>query len=649
MNPGTTRILGVPTFPSVSQIPGRVNLAVLAVPASAVPDVARDCGEAGVKGLIVIAAGFAELGSAGKRLEQSVTAIAARYGMRVLGPNCLGVMDPISKLNASFGGQLPEPGQVAVLSQSGAMCTAILDWAHQERLGFARFISLGNKSDVTEDDFLEEWTSSNEISTVVGYLESISDGERFIRDAAALTRRKPFVLLKGGVSDSGGKAASSHTGALTGSEDVLETALRQAGVTRAHSIEELFDLTSAFAKSKLPAGKRTAIITNAGGPGVVTTDAVSAAGLSLAKLRPVTQRRLRRSLPVEANVHNPVDCIGDARADRYEAALQVVLKDPGVDAVIVLLTPQGMTEIPETARVIAAHARTSRKPVLASFIGGVAVAAGTKVLREAGVPEFPSPERAVGALRGLAEYAAYRRGRTQLTHANQPKRVLQTSITRHKPIGHIAGIDTSPFLREAGIRGSRMLLADSAAAVVKAARLAGYPVVMKVDSPDVLHKTDVGGVVLDVKSAGEARAAYTRVLKNVSHRVPAADIRGVTIEALAKDGQDVLVGAKRDPVFGPVVTFGFGGIYTEVMHDVAFGIAPLNRQQSLAMIGRTKSAALLRGARGQQGLDIEAVVAAIMGVSQLIAVYPEIQEIDINPLRVYRKGAQALDVRIILK
>ncbi len=655
VNPKGGRILDTPTYTSVDGLPEPVELAVLAVPGPAVAEVAEACGQAGVKALVVIAAGFREVGAEGVALEDELVRTVKKYGMRLLGPNCLGLIDPVNKLNASFASGMPPAGQVAVLSQSGAMCTAILDWAaaHRAEIGFSAFVSLGNKAEVTESDLLETWAEDAHTSVVLGYLEGISDGPRFLRAASAISRRKPFVLIKSGVSSAGADAVGSHTGTLTGSDDVLNAALERAGVIRANTIEELLDYTAAFADTPLPAGNRVAIVTNAGGPAVLTTDEVVAAGLEMAELGEKTQDLLRKALPAEANVHNPVDCIGDAKANRYQLALSAVLNDRNVDSVIVLLTPQAMTEITETAEVLVRAARGTDKPVVAAFIGGAAVAPGLAKLHETKLAAFETPERAVKALAALATYAGYRRrpAPSLAPKPASPKQASQRIIEQAVGTGKAAlwGSEAAALLAPYGIEGPQVSLASTAEEATAAAGKIGYPVVLKIDSEDILHKSDAGGVAAGLADADAVRKAYDSMIAHIRQEFPDARVRGVSVNQQVSDGHEVLVGAKRDRTFGPVVVFGYGGIYVEIFKDVSFGLAPLSEADAAAMIERTKSAALLRGARGHEPADLRAIQKALVAVSNVMVDFPQIQELDVNPLRVFKKGALSLDTRIILQ
>lgn len=658
VNPKGGRILDTATYTEIGGIPEPVELAVVAVPAGAVPDVAEQCGRAGVRGLIVIAAGFREIGAAGAAREAELLKVVRRYGMRLLGPNCLGLIDTRAKVNASFAGALPPAGSIAVLSQSGAMGTAILDWAAGRGTGFSKFISLGNEADLTEADWLPALTADPRTETVLAYVEEITDGQRFTEAASQLTRVKPMILLKPGRTDAGAKAAASHTGALTGSAEAAEAAFHRAGIIHARTIQELFDYALTFARSpKLSGGSssggtRVAIVTNAGGPGVVAADAIGTAGeLELATLSDRTQATLRKVLPSEAQVGNPVDVIGDARANRYQVALSAVLADRGVDAVIVLLTPQAMTEVVRTADVIIRAARDVGKPVIPIFIGGQAVAPGLARVASRGLPSFPTPDRAIDALAAMAEYAAYRK---QAPRRRQPvgKPPRQTATLLQQALAdgrtELGGLDAVAVVKPYGIDTPLTIRAAAADDAVAAAQKVGYPVALKIDSPDVLHKTDVGGVQLDLANPAAVERGFAEIMKSVGRKAKGAALRGVTVSPmLPAEGIDLLVGAKRDPSFGPVLAAGQGGIYVEGIGDVAYDLAPSSPADALDLLDRTKVGQLLRGARGSS-FDQKAAIQAVLAVSQMMLDNPEIAELELNPFRAFPKGGWALDVRLVL-
>lgn len=664
VNPKGGRILDTPTYTEIGGIPEPVDLAVLAVPAAAVPDVAEQCGRHGVKTVVVIAAGFREVGGEGAVRESELLKTVRRYGMRLLGPNCLGLIDTHAKVNASFAGAMPPAGGVALLSQSGAMGTAILDWAAGSGTGFSKFVSLGNEADLTEAAFLPALEADQRTDVVLAYLEEIVDGAAFVEAAGRLGRVKPLILLKPGRTEAGAQAAVSHTGALTGSADAADAALRRAGVVNARTIQELFDYAQTFARlPKLPGGTargsaavRVAIVTNAGGPGVVAADAIGdAAGLELARLADRTRTTLRKVLPSEAQVGNPVDVIGDARANRYQVALSAVLADRGVDAVIVLLTPQAMTEVVPTAEVIARAARgaggSAGKPVIPVFIGGRAVAPGLARTVSRGLPTFSTPDRAIAALDTVAGYMAYRKQapRRRQRAGNPPGRtaaLLKQALADGR--SELGGLDAAAVVKPYGIDTPLTIQAAAADDAVAAAAKVGYPVALKIDSPDISHKTDVGGVQLDLAGPEAVERAFAEIMKSVGRKAKGAQVHGVTVSPmLPAEGIDLLIGAKRDPSFGPVLTVGQGGIFVEGIGDVAHELAPLAAADAAELLARTRIGKLLEGARGSS-FDQRAAVRAVLAVSQLMLDNPQIAELEFNPFRTFPKGGWALDVRLVL-
>lgn len=653
INPKGKRILDVPTYSEIGGVPESVDLAVLAVPAAVVPEVAEQCGQAGVKALVVLAAGFQEIGGAGAERETALDTIITRYRMRLLGPNCLGLIDTHSGLNASFAGAMPPTGGVAVLSQSGAMGTAILDWAASHGVGFSKFISLGNKADLNENDFLPILRDDPETDVVVAYLEDVADGQAFVEAASQLTRVKPMVLLKPGRTEAGAEAARSHTGALTGSADAADAAFRRAGITVAHSVQELFDCTNAFARLPVPKGGHTAIITNAGGLGVVAADEVAAAdGLAVAELSKKSEAMLRKVLPGEAQVGNPVDVVGDAGPNRYQVALGAVLSERTVDAAVVILTPQAMTDVETTADVIAKAAQSSQRPVAPVFIGGATVVPGMDRLATQGLPSFTSPDRAVAALAALARYGQYRQTPLRKRPGpHKPKAALSKLIAEARTAGRseLGGMAAADAVASYGIKAPPTIPATDSDEAAAAAEKIGYPVALKVDSPDISHKTDVGGVILDLPDKASVIRAFTAITKAASRHAKGAEVRGVTVSPMQpSSGLDLIVGAKRDPNFGPVLTVGYGGIFVEAMRDVYHELAPLSRADIDEVLARSGIDRTLSGLRGLT-FDRAAVVTAIEAVSQLMLDCPDVDEIDLNPLRVFDKGAYSLDTRIALR
>jgi acetyltransferase len=653
INPKRGEILGLRSHASLDEIEGEIDLAVIVIPSKGVLDALEACGERGVGSVIVISAGFRETGHEGLMAERKMAEIADQYQMRIVGPNCLGVIDTLASMNASFAVGMPRQGKIAFMSQSGALCTSILDIALARDVGFSRFVSLGNKADLDEIDFLEAWSDDPESKVIMGYVEGIADGARFIEVARRLTKRKPVIVIKSGRTSAGSRAVSSHTGTLAGSERAYEAAFKQAGVTRSGSVGNLFDLSIAFARQPLPRNDKVAIITNAGGPGIMATDAIEEMGLSLASLANETMASLRQALPPAASVLNPVDVLGDARADRYQAAFELVLADPNVGALIVILTPQFMTEIEETAKAVAEVAHQSEIPVLDCFMGEANTQGGVRILNEHDVPNYIVPERAVTALKAMADQRRWQdRPLPQFEHfdVNRERvaRVFEhVRAERRVQIGDAEGRD----ILEAyciPIPGSK--LCRTAEEAVAFAEEAGYPVVMKIASPDILHKTDIGGVRLNIQSATDVRDSFDLMTFRAMRHMPDAEIWGCLVQQQVRGGKEVIVGMNRDPQFGPLVMFGLGGIYVEALKDVAFRIAPFSRDEAREMMREIQSFNLLRGVRGELPSDIEASTDALLKLSQLVTDFPEIVEMDINPLMVFEegKGVMGIDMRLVL-
>jgi acetyl coenzyme A synthetase (ADP forming)-like protein len=653
VNPKAEEILGLRAYPSVLDIPGPVDLATIVIPYKLVPAAIEQCGQKGIPAVVVISAGFREAGREGLEREQEVIEIAGRYGIRLIGPNCLGVIDTHTPLNATFAAGMPPAGPIAFMSQSGALGTAVLDIAMAGRIGFSRFVSLGNKADVDEVDLLGAWEDDPDSRVLLAYIEGLRGGQEFMEVARRVTRKKPVVAIKSGVTSSGSRAVSSHTGSLAGSEAAYQAAFRQAGVIRAESMEELFDYALAFAYQPVPAGDRVAIVTNAGGPGILATDALEHKGLRLAQLQPESIAELMEGLPGAASAANPVDVLGDALADRYEHALRRVLADPAVDAVIVIVTPQAMTEITETAHVVGRTAQESEKPILGCFMGEARIEAGVKVLREYGVPNYPFPERAAAALTAMV---AYRQARDQPVH--QVERFPADAEAVRKVLDQVRGegrvsigdAEARAILDAYGFPVPASHLATTPDEAAAAAEEMGYPVVLKVASPDILHKTDVGGVKLHLGSAGDVRDAFDLIVYRANRYLPEARIWGCLVQKMVPGGREVLIGMSRDPQFGPLVAFGLGGIYVEALKDVVFRVAPFSRTDAQEMVREIRSYPLLEGVRGEPPADHAAMVDALCRVSQLVTDFPEIVEMDINPLMVFEEGegAVALDMRLVL-
>jgi len=652
INPMATEILGLPCYPHLVNVPGEVDLIVVVVPQPVVLSVMKDAAAKGVKAAIIITAGFREAGTEGLEAERAVLDVARAAGIRVVGPNCLGVIDTFTHLNASFAPRMPRQGRIAFASQSGALLSALLDWSALLEIGFSKVVSLGNKADVSEIDLIRAFKDDEETRVVSAYLEGVTNGQEFMRAARELTRSKPLIVLKSGTTAAGSRAVSSHTGSLAGSEASYVAAFKQAGVIRASSVSELFDLANAFAQQPLPAGRRLAIVTNAGGPGIIATDAAERNHLQLASFTPETVAKLREKLPPTASVYNPVDIIGDARADRYTIAIEAVLPDPGVDGLLVLLTPQAVTEVEETARVVARLAGTTDKPVLASFIGGESIQRGLAILRDANVPNYAFPEDAIGAFKAMADFKVW-----QSKPVEEPVKLYAdrasaaAAIAAARQAGRTTmGNEAMDLLAAYGFNLPTSGLARTPDDAVILAAEIGYPVVLKIVSPDILHKSDVGGVRVNLTSPVEVRNAFTEIVDSARRHFPDATIQGVAVQQMARKGREVILGATYDGQFGHLLMFGLGGIYVEVLRDVSFRVAPLTPSEAREMIGEIRSYALLRGVRGEPPADVDAIVDALLRLSQLVTDFPEITELDINPLVVYPvgEGAVAVDSRVAL-
>ncbi|MBN1978093.1 MAG: acetate--CoA ligase family protein [Anaerolineae bacterium] len=653
INPKADEILDFKAYPSVLDVPGSIDLAVIVIPYRFVPDVLRECGQKGVQAVVVITAGFREAGREGLEREMELVQIAKQHAFRLIGPNCLGVIDTATPLNASFAPGTPPAGPIAFMSQSGALGTAVLDIAMAGRIGFSKFVSLGNKADVSEIDLLEALADDPESKVILIYVEGVPDGQRFIEVARQVTRKKPVVAIKSGVTASGSRAVSSHTGSLAGSEAAYKAAFRQAGVIRAASMEALFDYALVFAYQPLLQGDRIGIVTNAGGPGILATDALEHAKLEIPRLKGETVEALEEYLPGAASAANPVDVLGDALADRYEHAVDLVLRDPNVDGVMVILTPQAMTEIEKTAEVVGRLAQRADKPVVGCFMGEARINAGVDILRKYGVPNYPFPERAAAA---LAAMSAYRRDLEHPVFEPEPCTSCIPAVrelfdkVRSEGRVSIGDLEAWEVLRAYDFPIPESRLAKTPDEAVAIAEEIGYPVVLKIASPDILHKTDVGGVKVNLDTPADVRDAFDLMVYRAGRYVPGATIWGCQVQQMVQGGREILLGMSRDPQFGPLVAFGLGGIYVEALRDVAFRVAPFSPQEAEEMICEIRSFPLLEGVRGEPPADLGAIVDALTKISRLVTDFPEILELDINPLMVFEegRGAMAIDMRLVL-
>jgi acetate---CoA ligase (ADP-forming) len=652
INPSGGDVLGHKLYASLEEYGKQIDLSVIAVPTAAVKGAVVSSLRQGAKAIVVITAGFKEVGEEGARLEKEIADLCHASGARMLGPNCLGLINTHHALNASFASHMPAVGSISVVSQSGALCTAILDWAASRKMGLATLVSIGNKADLDETDFLLAFADDERTKVIVGYLESIGSGDEFIRAAEAVAAVKPVVILKAGTTSAGSRAASSHTGALAGADIAYGAAFQRAGIIRADTFESLFDFAAALAMQPLPRGDRVAIITNAGGPGIMTADAVENSGMRVATLHPDIAEDLRERLPAAASVGNPIDVLGDADPERYAMAVEAAQADPSVDAVIVILTPQAMTRPAETARAIAGKAN-GQKPVLASFMGGADVLPGRDELVAANLPDYPSPERAVAALKAMRDYAAWRlRPPRIVTRFPVNRRRVERIISRQLRTGrlYIGEAKAKDILRAYDFIVPEGRLVATVDEAVEAAPRIGYPLAMKIVSPDIIHKSDVGGVKLNLSSPQDVADAFELMMLRISRRVPDAFLEGVYLEKMVPKGREVILGMTRDPQFGPMLMFGLGGIFVEVMKDVTFHLAPITSAEAMSMLMGTRSYKLLEGVRGQEGVNLAAIGEALQRISQLVTDFPQIAELDINPFIVGKMGEDsvAADARIQL-
>ncbi len=652
VNPSADEILDLPCCKELRSYDGKIDLSVIAVPVPAVRSAIEASIHAGAKAIVVITAGFKEVGPAGAEVEREITRICRDSGVRLLGPNCLGLINSHHKMNASFASHMPKPGEISVMSQSGALCTAILDMAAHRHLGLAKVVSIGNKADVDESDLLAALAEDPQTSVIVGYLESIGSGDQFIKVAETAASAKPVVILKAGTTSSGVKAASSHTGSLVGADIAYGAAFKRSGVIRADNFETLFDCAKALAMQPLPKGDRVAIITNAGGPGIMAADAVEHSGMKVATLARAKATALRKSLPAAASVGNPIDVLGDADPERYVAALEAAQDDGSVDAIIVILTPQAMTQPADTARAMVKCLRGT-KPVLAAFMGGQDVMPGREELVAHNLPDYPAPERAVAALRAMCDYAAWKeRPPRVVTRFPVNRRRVERIIARHLRTGRtqLGEVEGKEILRAYNFTVPEGALATTVDEAIDVAERVGFPVAMKIVSPDVVHKSDMGGVRLNLADPEAVRDAFDLMMLRIRRQLPEARLDGAYVERMCSRGREIIIGMSRDPQFGPMLMFGLGGIFVEVMKDVTFYLAPITADEAMQMLMATRSYKLLKGARGQSGVDLNAIATGLQRISQLTTDFPQISELDINPFIVGEVGTEPFvaDARMTL-
>jgi acetate---CoA ligase (ADP-forming) len=658
VSPGEKSICSVKAYKYVLDITDPVDLAIIVFPGAVVHMALEQCGQKGIKGVVIISAGFREIGEKGVEREKQLKEIAQKYDMSIIGPNCLGIIntDPLINLNASFARQMPEQGNIGFLSQSGALCTAVLDYARAKHIGFSKFISFGNKTDISEIDLIYYLMDDEETRVILLYLEEVSDGRALMQAARDVTRRsgKPILLLKSGRTAAGASAAASHTGSLAGDDEIYDAAFKQAGIIRCDNIEEMFNIAIAFAYQPAPRSNKVAIITNAGGPGVLTTDAAIRDGLQLAKFSEETTKLFKRYLPSTANIKNPVDVIGDARADRYNVAMEGAFKEEDVDAVFVILTPQSMTDIETIALEVVKVSAQFSKPVYTSFMGEADVAKGVDILLRNKIPHYILPE---SMCRSFSRVYRFYRDLDKDLHAQHVYSGIDTSLAhsilndaiRHDHL-YLPENEAFEILKIYGLPVVPWKLATSPEEAASIASRIGFPVVMKIVSDDIIHKSDVHGVVLNIFSEEDAEKTYTQITDHISQWHPGARIRGVQVEKMIRSGEEVILGIKRDPSFGPLIMFGLGGVYVEVFKDVSFRVAPFDEIIADSMVRQIKSFKILDGYRGRPRRDIRGISDCLMRLSQLALECPQIKELDINPLIVLEEnqGCFVADARILL-
>jgi acetyl coenzyme A synthetase (ADP forming)-like protein len=655
VNPSARAVHSIPAFPSVTAIPGEVDLAVVVVPKEIVPEVVEDCGKKGVRALVVISAGFKEVGAEGAQREARLGEQTRAFGMRVVGPNCMGILstDPATSMNATFAPSMPPAGPLSFMSQSGAMGVTILDYAAEYGIGIHHFVSVGNKLDVSGNDLVEYWRDEPGTKVILMYLENFGNPRRFTKLARTVSRTKPIVVVKSGRTKAGARAAASHTGALAGVDVAIDALLAQCGVLRADSVQELFDIAMALEEQPIPAGNRVAIVTNAGGPGIMIADACESEGLEVVELSAETQERLRGLFPAEASVRNPVDMIASATSESYRVALEHILADPNVDAAIAAFVPPlGVRQVDVASSIVEVYrSRTpADKPILAVLMGRHGLPEGRAELHEAGVPAYTFPESAARALAAMVRYRRWlERPDPEPTHFDVDvagaDAILEaaaadgrTNLKEHEALG---------LLSAYGVPVVAHALVTTYDEARRAAESFGYPVVLKAVAPGVVHKSDVGAVKVDIRTPGELDVAYGDMVRRLGEAD--VDLEGILVERFVSGGRETIVGLSTDPKFGPILMFGLGGIYVEALRDVSFRLAPVSEVDAQEMIDSIRGARLLRELRGEAGADRTALVEAIQRISQLVVDHPRIRELDVNPLLAFAKGVLAVDCRVALQ
>ena len=652
VNPLADEVLGLSCLRDLKAYTGTTDLSIIAVPAPSVRKAVESSIKAGAKAVVVITAGFREVGPEGSKMQSEIAQLCSASGVRLLGPNCLGLINTHHRMNASFSKHLPKPGGISVLSQSGAVCTAMLDWAAAQHLGLAKVVSIGNKADLDETDFLSAFAADEQTKVIVGYLENITSGDKFVKAAKSAASTKPVILLRAGVTEAGRKAASAHTGNVAGNDIAYAAAFKRSGVIRAESLDSLFDYAAALATQPVPEGERVAVITNAGGPAVCAADAIEKLGMKIATLHGHSTTTLKQKLPAAAIVSNPIDVLGDADPERYATAVNAAQKDDSVDAIIVILTPHAMTKPVKTARAVAACS-SGKKPVLAVFLGSADAMPEHKELVDCNLPAYSSPERAVAALRAMYDYHNWRSRPTRVVtrfpvNRHRVERIISRRLkTKHLRIDEV---EAKEILRAYDFNVPDGEVANTAEEAVEVAERIGYPVAMKIVSADVIHKSDVGGIKLRISSPEQVRDTFDLLTLRVNRRAPEAQLNGIYVEKMCGQGLEVVLGMTCDPQFGPMLMFGLGGTFVDVLKDVSCYLAPITADEAMHMLSETRSYALLKGARGQADVDMAAIAGGLQRISQLAIDFPQIAELNINPFIVGNVGTEPMvvDARISL-
>ncbi len=658
VNPKREAVFGIPCYPDVKSLPKVPDLAVIMTAAKWVPQILKDCGELGIHGVIIMSAGFKEAGPEGQKLEEQIKAEKAKFpDMRVIGPNCLGILVPGLNMNVSFADGMPKKGHVAFISQSGALCTSVLDWACESNIGFSNFVSIGNSMDVSFGDLIDYFGQDPNTKSIILYIESISDARAFMSAARAFSREKPIIVYKSGRFPESAAAAASHTGALASEDSIYDAVFRRAGLARVFNFGNIFDFTDLVGRRRIPKGNRLAIVTNAGGPGVMATDSLISLGGKLVKLSDETMQKLNDYLPPFWSHGNPIDVLGDATPERFAKSTEIILQDKNVDAVLVLLTPQAMTDPNATATAIAKMATKTTKSIMAAWLGGASMHEGVHIFNEAGISSFSTPEQAIKAFMTLSNYSQnlkllYETPKEVPVSFQYDRNELREKYLKNVfPKAKVLNEDDSKMLiNDYGIDTTHPTPATTEDEAVAISEKKGYPVVMKIYSPDITHKSDVGGVALNIKNADMIRANFRNMIKTVAEKRPNAKIEGVTIQKMVdtKDAVELIVGTKKDPVFGTVMLIGMGGTTAELFNDKRLEFPPLNEQLAKQMVKSLKIYPLLKGWRGDSPKNIDKLIEALIRMSYLAADYPEIEELDINPLIVTPNDVIALDARIVV-